>query len=96
METQTLATEVIKEAQERLENVVTELDCMDAGFDKALFAITEMMELIDVKPPETETDAFYLHECMKRLDSFAAIAFDYIDMLRSRISDVVVQERKNK
>ena len=58
MEKETLATEVIKEAQDRLNSVVLELDHMDCDFDKAKFVINEMMELIDTKPIETETDVY--------------------------------------
>ncbi|HIY02389.1 MAG TPA: hypothetical protein IAA26_11180 [Candidatus Blautia faecipullorum] len=96
MEKETLATEVIKETQERLMNVITEIDCLDCDCAKAMFVVDEIMELIDVKPPVTEADVRHLHESMKRMDSFAGIMRDYIDKIQSCISDIVIRERSVK
>lgn len=81
------------EAQERLKNVITEIDCLDCDCDKAKFVIKEMMELIDIKPPETKEDIYHLHESMERIDLFSGIIFDYIDKIQSCISDIVIRER---
>ncbi len=93
MKKETLATEVTKEAQERLINVVTEIDCLDLDCDKALFVINEMMELINRKPIETEKDVYRLQDSMERLDNLAGIAHDYISKIQSSISDIVIRER---
>lgn len=94
MENETLATEIVREMQERLINVITEIDCLDFECDKVLFVINEIMELIDVKPPETKADVYHLHQSMKRMDNLAEIAHDYIDKIQSCISDIVLRERR--
>lgn len=96
MEKETLATEVIKEAQDRLNSVVLELDHMDCDFDKAKFVINEMMELIDTKPIETETDVYRWQVNIERFDNLTGIALDYIDKIQSRISEIVIRERSVK
>lgn len=98
MEKETLATEVIKEAQDRLNSVALELDHMDCDFDKAKFVINEMMELIDTKPieTETETDVYRWQVNIERFDNLTGIALDYIDKIQSRISEIVIRERSVK
>lgn len=93
MENKTLATEVIKEAQERLDSVVLELDHMDCDFDKAIFALVEITETLDLKPIETAADAYYMRASLEKIDTLTGIAFDYITELRTRISDIVIRER---
>ena len=53
MKQKTLATEIIKETQERLINVVFEIDSLDIDCEHALFVITEILETISKKPIET-------------------------------------------
>ena len=94
MERETLVSEIIAEMQERLRDVVTEIDRLDCDCDKAKFIINEMMELIDTKPIETETDIYRLQGNMERFDNLTGIAFDYIDKIQSCISDIVHRERR--
>ena len=88
-----LATEVITEMQERLNNVISEIDSLDADCDKVLFILTEVMISVDRKPPKTEKDIYDLCEKMERIDSLTAIAYDYISKIQSCITDVVLRER---
>lgn len=94
MDNETLATEVIKEIQERLISVLAEIDCLDCDCDKAKFVTNAMLELIDTRPIETEKDVYRLQDNMEQLESLAGIAYDYIDKIQSRISNVVTRERK--
>ncbi len=93
MEKEALATEVITEMQERLNNVISEIDSLDADCDKVLFILTEVMISVDRKPPKTEKDIYGLCEKMERIDSLTAIAYDYISKIQSCITDVVLRER---
>lgn len=97
MHKETLASEVIRETQETLTAVITELDCMDCDFEKALLMLGELLDLLDMREPETMQDALLLHEKQKQIDLFAGIAIDYISKLQTTISDIVIRERrKNK
>lgn len=93
MEKETLATEVITEMQERLSNVISEINSLDLDCDKALFVLTEVMISVDRKSPKTEKDIYDLCEKMERIDSLAGIAYDYISKLQSCITDIVLRER---
>lgn len=46
----TLATEVVTEIRGRLSDVVMEIENLNFDHDKALFAVAEIMETVDVKP----------------------------------------------
>lgn len=96
MENETLATEVIKEVQGRLNSVVLELDHMDVDFDKVIFALVEITETIDLKAVETTADAYYMRKSLEKVDTLTGIAFDYITGLQSQISDIVARERRYK
>lgn len=93
MEKETLATEVITEMQERLSNVISEIDSLDSDCDKALFMLTEVMISVDRKTPKTGKDIYDLCEKMERIDSLAGIAYDYISKIQSCITDIVLRER---
>lgn len=94
MQNETLATEVIKEAQEKLNKVVTELDNLDPDFDKALFALSEIGESLDLKYPETKEAVCYLHMAQERIDMLAGIALDYISQIKTCVTDIVIRERR--
>ena len=79
--------------QERLNNVISEIDSLDADCDKVLFILTEVMISVDRKSPKTEKDIYDLCEKMERIDSLAGIAYDYISKLQSCITDIVLRER---
>ncbi|MFR7972220.1 MAG: hypothetical protein ACLU8C_07635 [Lacrimispora saccharolytica] len=96
MEKDTLATEVITEMQDRLINVVSEIDSLDIDCEHALFIITEIMETISKKPIETEKDVYDMFEKMDRIDSLCGIAYDYVSKIQSSISDIVIRERSGK
>lgn len=57
MEQKPLATEIINDMQERLINVVCEIDSLDIDCEHALFVLAEILETISKKPIETEEDA---------------------------------------
>ena len=78
MEQKTLATEIINDMQERLINVVCEIDSLDIDCEHALFVLTEILETISKKPIETEEDACDMLDKMDRIDSLCGIAHDYI------------------
>ena len=79
--------------QERLSNVISEINSLDLDCDKALFVLTEVMISVDRKSPKTEKDIYDLCEKMERIDSLAGIAYDYISKLQSCITDIVLRER---
>lgn len=89
----TLATEVVAEIQGRLSDVVMEIENLNFDHDKALFAVTEIMETVDVKPPKTKQDIYSLCKKMERIDFLAGITYDYISKIQSSISDIVTRER---
>lgn len=93
MEQKSLATEIVTEMQERLNNVISEIDSLDADCDKVLFILTEVMISVDRKPPKTEKDIYDLCEKMGRIDSLVVIAYDYISKIQSCITDVVLREQ---
>ena len=96
MEQKSLATEIVTEMQERLVNVVSEIDSLDIDCEHALFVITEILETISKKPIETEEDACDMLDKMDRIDSLCGIAYDYVSKIQSCISDIVIRERGGK
>ena len=96
MEQKSLATEIVTEMQERLVNVVSEIDSLDIDCEHALFVITEILETISKKPIETEEDACDMLDKMNRIDSLSGIAYDYVSKIQSCISDIVIRERSGK
>lgn len=94
MKKETLVTEVVTGVQERLSDVIMEIGCLNTDCESALFVIREIMETISKKPVKTEMDVFDLQERMERIDSFAIIAYDYLNKIQSCISDIVLRERQ--
>ena len=96
MEQKSLATEIINDMQERLINVVCEIDSLDIDCEHALFVLAEILETISKKPIETEEDACDMLDKMDRIDSLCGIAYDYVSKIQSCISDIVIRERNSK
>lgn len=96
MEEKTLATEIVTEMQDRLINVVSEIDSLDIDCEHALFVINEILETISKKPIETEEDACDMLDKMDWIDSLCGIAYDYVSKIQSCISDIVIRERGGK
>lgn len=94
MKKEILATEVVTGVQERLNDVVSELDHLEISFGKALFALNEIMELLDTKYPETEKEVYNLHVTQEKIDVLVGIAVDYIYETKTCISDIVLRERQ--
>lgn len=95
MHNETLASEIIKNQQETIERIIRELDCLDAYFDKALFALGEVLELIiDIAEPQTVNEALPMYANKNRVDMFVGIAFDYVNELQEAINAIVIRELK--
>ena len=86
MEQKPLATEIINDMQERLINVVCEIDSLDIDCEHALFVLAEILE----------EDACDMLDKMDRIDSLCGIAYDYVSKIQSCISDIVIRERNSK
>lgn len=96
MESKVLASEIIAEQESKLEKVLFELNNMDSDFDKIFFIIEELLDLVDLKEPETINDALLLHENQMRIDLFIGILSDYVHGVQKTISDIIVRGRKEK
>lgn len=95
MHKETLASEIIKNQQETIERIIRELDCLDVYFDKALFALGEVLELIiDITEPQTVNEALSMYANKNRADMFVSIAFDYVNELQEAIKAIVIRELK--
>lgn len=95
MNSETLASEIIKDQQETMKRIIRELECLDADFDKAIFALNEALELsTDITVPQTMNEALLMHANKNKANMFENMAFDYISKLQEAINAIVVRELK--
>lgn len=93
MEKETLATEIIKERDDKIFSILWKLDFINDDLKKTLSICGELSEKIDLKEPETKKDALDLHENIKDIDNMMVIIIDYIQKICDQVGSIVAEER---
>lgn len=95
MNSETLASEIIRSQQETVIGIVRELENMDFDFDKALFALNEALELtVDTTEPQTVNEALLMYANKNKANMFVSVAFDYVNKLQEAINAIVIRDLK--
>lgn len=92
---ETLASEIIAEIQNEKHTIITELECMDADFEKTLFVLNNALESTgQMGIPETKEESLIQHYNICNVDMQLNIVNDYVLKLQSTIDDIVAREYK--
>ena len=92
-----LASEIINEIEDEKREILTELECLDADFDKARFILNEAIESIEqMGVPETKEESLTLHCNIHNAGMKLSIAFEYVVKLQNIIGDIVIIESRRR
>ncbi len=95
METQPLATEIIKDMQDKMNCFLAECESAIIDLEKAHFVLNELSEIVETEP-KNELEAVYFVNEQHRIYSYTDIAFDYVSRVKSNIGDLILRARRTE
>lgn len=90
---ETLASELLREQNDKIFSIVWKLNYMSDDFEKVLFMCEQVLDKVYIAEPKETKDAFILHENMQDIDSMMGIILDYVRKLQSEVVSIVGEER---
>lgn len=90
-----LATEIICDMQDRIDNIMLDIEGMDEDLERAKFVLNELLELVTDEPKD-EKETLRFANNQNRIYMLADVAFDYVARVRSDMTDLVIRARKDE
>ena len=88
-----LATELLKDMQDKINGILLDIKNMDEDLERAKFVLNELLEIVMDKP-KNEEEALRFANNQNRIYMFADTAFDYIGRLQSSLTDLIVKTQR--
>lgn len=93
VQNETLATEVIKEMQDKMNCILTGCECLIIDLEKAQFIISQLFEIVNEKS-KSELEALHLDNEQHKICFYTDIALDYVSRVKNSIEDLTIRARK--
>lgn len=90
-----LATEIICDMQDRIDNIMLNIEGMDEDLERTKFVLNELLELV-MDEPKDEKEALRFANNQNRIYMLADVALDYIARVRSDMTDLIIRVRKDE
>lgn len=90
-----LATEIICDMQDRIDNIMLDIEGMDEDLERTKFVLNELLELV-MDEPKDEKEALRFANNQNRIYMLADVALDYIARVRSDMTDLIIRVRKDE
>lgn len=86
-ENKTLASEIVKEQQEVIKSILTELESIENDLEKAEFIVSEIGDLT-ARIPKTQEETLLFARDMTRINILAHIALDYLGKAGNKVCEL--------
>lgn len=86
-ENKTLASEIVKEQQEVIKSILTELELVENDLEKTEFIISEIGDLT-TRIPKTQEETLLFARDMTRMNILAHIALDYLGKTGNKVCEL--------